>query len=169
MDVEFLSSGDDFDDLPVSYVIFITERDIFGKSRLAYHIERMNLTTGEPFEDGGHIIYLNSSYEQSGDNSELARLAHDFLCSDPDKMLLPIMAKTARYYKTNPKGVEFMCKSMEDRINAATASTAAAKTIEFALKMIVKGKLSLDEIAEYSGLSLDEIKALAEKNKPVAT
>lgn len=62
-----------------------------------------------------------------------------------------------------------MCKSMEDRINAATASTAAAKTIEFALKMIVKGKLSLDEIAEYSGLSLDEIKALAEKNKPVAT
>ena len=54
-----------------------------------------------------------------------------------------------------------MCKSMEDRINA--------KTIEFALKMIVKGKLSFDEIAEYSGLPLDEIKALAEKNKPVAT
>ena len=71
------------------------------------------------------------------------------------------MAETARYYKTNPKGVEFMCKSMEDRINA--------KTIEFALKMIVKGKLSFDEIAEYSGLPLDEIKALAEKNKPVAT
>lgn len=181
MDVEFLSSGDDFDDLPVSYVIFITERDIFGKSRLAYHIERMNLTTGEPFEDGGHIIYLNSSYEQSGDNSELARLAHDFLCSDPDKMLLPIMAETARYYKTNPKGVECMCKSMEDRINAATAAAAAAaaaaatakattaKAVDVAFKLIARGKLSLEEIAEDSGLSLDEVKALAEKNKPVAT
>ena len=56
-------------------------------------------------------------------------------------------------------------KSMEDRINAATA----AQAIEFALGMILKGKLSLEEIAEYSKLPLDEVKALAEKNRPVAT
>ena len=54
-----------------------------------------------------------------------------------------------------------MCKSMEDRINA--------KAIEIMTKMIARGKLSLEEIAEDSGLPLEEIKALAEKNKPVAT
>ena len=74
-----------------------------------------------------------------------------------------------------------MCKSMEDRINAATAAAAAAaaaaatakattaKAVDVAFKLIARGKLSLEEIAEDSGLSLDEVKALAEKNKPVAT
>ena len=96
MDVEFLNAGDEFTRLPVSYVIFITEKDIFEKGKLVYRIERMNVTTGEPFDDGEHIIYLNSSYKQDGDVSELAELAHDFLCNDPDEMYLPIMAETAR-------------------------------------------------------------------------
>lgn len=129
MDVEYLDSGDEFTDLPVSYVIFITEKDIFGENKLIYNIERMNVTTGKPFDDGEHIIYLNSSYKQEGELSELAKLAHDFLCSDPDEMYLPLMAKTARYYKTNEEGVEHMCKSMEDRIaKAAAAATATATT-----------------------------------------
>lgn len=66
----------------------------------------MNVTTGEPFYDGEHIIYLNSSYKQDGDLSELA---HDFLCNDPDEMYLSIMAETARYYKTNKKGRASAC------------------------------------------------------------
>lgn len=169
MDVEFLSANDEFTDLPVSYVIFITESDIFDKGRLVYRIERMNVTTGEPFNDGEHIVYLNSSYKQAEDGSELAELAHDFLCDDPDEMYLPIMADTARYYKTNPKGVEHMCKSMEDRIKATAAATAAETAVEIALKLIARGKQTLEEIAEDSNLPIDEVKSLAEKNRPVAT
>ena len=173
MDVEFLNAGDEFTDLPVSYVIFITENDIFERGKLVYCIERINMATGEPFNDGEHIIYLNSSYKCEGDVSELAKLAHDFLCNDPDEMFLPLMAETAKYYKTNSEGVEHMCKSMEDRINAATAAATVAattaKAIDMAIKMISKGKLTLEEIAEYSNLPIDEVKILAEKNKPVAT
>ena len=58
-----------------------------------------------------------------------------------------------------------MCKSMEDRINAMAAATA----IDIAIKMILKGKMTLEEIAECSNLPVDEVKILAEKNKPVAT
>ena len=169
MDVELLNAGDEFTDLPVSYVIFITESDIFGEGKLVYRIERMNVTIGKPFNDGEHIIYLNSSYKNEGETSELAELAHDFLCEDPDDMHLPLMAETARYYKENPKGVEHMCQSMEDRIKAATAAATAAQAIEIALGMILKGKLSLEEIAEYSKLPIDEIRSLAEKNRPAAT
>ena len=39
---------------------------------------------------------------------------HDFLCSDPDDMKTPLLAEKARYLKTDPKGVELMCKAMED-------------------------------------------------------
>ena len=39
---------------------------------------------------------------------------HDFLCSDPDEMYTELMAERARYLKNDPKGVDMMCKAMED-------------------------------------------------------
>lgn len=58
-----------------------------------------------------------------------------------------------------------MCISMEDRVaKAATAATAAAKANEFAAKLIAKGKLTLEEIAECSELPFNEVKALAERS-----
>lgn len=42
----------------------------------------------------------------------------------------------------------------------------AEEKISFALNMLAKGKLSINEIAEYSGLSLDKVKELASQ-KPV--
>ena len=41
-------------------------------------------------------------------------LMHDFLCSDPDDMLTPLLAEKARYLKTDPKGVDIMCRTMEE-------------------------------------------------------
>ena len=38
----------------------------------------------------------------------------DFRCSDPDDMQYELLEKGTRYLKENPKGVEFMCKAMED-------------------------------------------------------
>lgn len=62
-----------------------------------------------------------------------------------------------------------MCQSMEDRIKAETAAASAAQAIEIALRMIARGKMSLEDIAECCDLSLDEVKALAEKNRAAAT
>ena len=39
---------------------------------------------------------------------------HVFLCSDPDDMYTGMLAEKARYLKTDPKGVDIMCKAMED-------------------------------------------------------
>ena len=52
-----------------------------------------------------------------------------------------------------------MCEAM-DRIAEKRAVEAR---IENALKMIARGKLTLEEIAEDSGLSLEKVKELAEK------
>ena len=51
-----------------------------------------------------------------------------------------------------------MCKIMEDLNNKA----ARDKQIEIAKAMIETGKLSYEEIAQCSGLTLEEVKALAE-------
>ena len=46
-------------------------------------------------------------------------LMHDFGCNDPNQMKYEMMAEGARYWKENPKGVELMCKAMEDMRNEA--------------------------------------------------
>lgn len=58
MDVENLHSGQEFKELPDTYTIFITEQDFYGMNEPVYQIERINLATGKPFEDGEHILYV---------------------------------------------------------------------------------------------------------------
>ncbi len=47
-----------------------------------------------------------------------------------------------------------MCKSVEDYVEK--------KQVETVKRMIAGGKLTPEEIAEYSGLSLDKVRKLAE-------
>ncbi len=54
---------------------------------------------------------LNASYKGE---DPLGLLMHDFLCSDPDDMFTKLLAEKARYLKSDPKGVDLMCKVMED-------------------------------------------------------
>ena len=156
LDVEFLHKKQEFKDLPETYVIFITENDIFKKGKPIYHIERINTDTGEPFNDGEHIIYVNGAYE--GD-TEIGRLMHDFRCSNADDMYFELLAERTRYFKEDPKGVSYMCKLMEERVKE--------EDYQIALKMLVGGELPFDKIAVYTGLTLDEVKELAEENNIV--
>lgn len=110
MDVENLRKGQDFDELPETYVIFITENDVLGGNKPLYHVERINVTEGVEFGDGEHIIYVNGAYQG---NDDIGKLMHDFRCPDPDNMYYSIMGDSARYYKENLEGVSEMCREME--------------------------------------------------------
>lgn len=111
MDVENLGKGQDFNELPETYVIFITENDVMGRNKPLYHIERVDAETGVPFNDEEHIIYVNGAY--CGED-EIGWLMHDFRCSDPNDMHYIPMRNRAKYYKENQKGVREMCKEMEE-------------------------------------------------------
>ena len=149
MDIENLHSGQKFKELPDTYTIFIIEKDFYGQGKAVYPIERINLATGKSFEDGEHILYVNGEYR--GD-SAIGKLMHDFNCTKADDMNFELMANRTRYLKENPKGVSEMCKIMEDmRIESLK---------EVALRMLAAGKYALEEIANISGLSLDEVKKL---------
>lgn len=160
MDVDNLKEKQQFDKLPNTYVIFITENDFFGKGKAVYPIERMNLAIGEPFNDGEHILYINGAYENQDDNSDLAKLIHDFRCSKADEMLLSPLADRTRYFKETPEGVEYMCKAMEDRITD--------ERVRFAIKLLQRGKDTIEEIADLTGLTIDEIKEIQEQLNPVS-
>ena len=75
------------------------------------------------------------------------------------------MAERTRYFKENPEGVSRMCKIMEDMINETRNETLKESAVNTAKRMIADGILALEKIAEYAGLSLDEVKKLqADKN-----
>ena len=111
MDIENLDAAQDFRELPETYTIFITEKDFYGAGEPIYVVERMNLTTGKPFEDGEHILYVNGEYRGE---EEIGKLMHDFNCTNAKDMHFDLMADQTRYLKENTKGVSDMCKVIED-------------------------------------------------------
>lgn len=160
MDVDNLKAQKQFSALPNTYVIFITENDFFGKGKAVYPIERMNLATGEPFNDGEHILYINGAYENKDDASDLAKLIHDFRCRNADDMLLESLASRTRFFKETPELVEYMCKAMEDRITD--------EKIMIAARLLQRGKDTIEEISELTGLSTEKVQEIAEALKPVS-
>ena len=157
IDVENLHSGQEFKELPDTYIIFIIEKDFYGKGEPVYPIERINLATGKSFEDGEHILYVNGEYRGE---SDLGKLMHDFNCTRADDMNFELMAERTRYLKENPKGVNEMCRIMEDMRNESLKEGIKEGAINTAKRMLADGMLTLEKIAEYAGLPLDEVKKL---------
>ena len=165
IDVESLRPKEDFENLPITYVIFITESDVRGEGRVLYNFEWRDTETGKPLGDGAHIIYVNAAYHAEGDSSELARLMHDFRCSNPSDMNYELLAEKARFFKETEEGVSHLCKLNEEMRNEAAreAATEAAilEKIQTALNMLADGVLSHEKIAQYTGLTLEDVKELA--------
>ena len=110
MDMNTLNPGQDFDELPESYVVFITRDDILGYGLPIYHINKKIEELNENFQDEAHIIYVNSRKQE---DTELGRLMHDLHCKNADEMHSPVLAKRVHELKDTRKGVELMCHEME--------------------------------------------------------
>lgn len=96
MDANLLEKGENFEVLPETFVVFITENDVIGKGQPLYRIERCFLETGESFDDGSHILYVNGAYR---DESPIGRLMHDFSCTNPSDMYYGVLADRVRFFK----------------------------------------------------------------------
>ena len=110
MDARELAKGEDFSKLPETWVIFITENDIYGEGFPLYHVERIIEELQRPFDDGAHILYVNGAKR---DDTPLGRLMQDFFCENPQKMNYKELAQRADYFKAEAEGVHTMCELME--------------------------------------------------------
>ena len=157
MDATLLKKGDDFDNLPETWVVFITENDVIGKGLPLYPVERCFLGTGERFEDGSHILYVNGAYR--GD-TPIGKLMHDFSCTNAADMYYTTLADRVRFFKESKEGILIMCKVMEDMRKESLQEGLKEGAINTAKRMLADGILTLEKIAEYAGLPLDEVKKL---------
>lgn len=156
LDSHLLKLGEDYTKLGESYVIFITEKDVLKQGLPLYKIERTINMSSALFGDGSHIIFVNGQY--NGDDS-IGKLMHDFRCKNAEDMNYSVLADKVKYFKTDEGGSNAMCRMMEDMRN----ETAYAAKKDNALKML-KDNLPVEKVAEYSGLSLDEIEQIKKEN-----
>ena len=181
LDSKHLSKGSTTRSLPECYVIFITERDYFGRGQQIYHIDRIINETEEPFVDKQHIIYLNCEKE---DESELGKLIHDLLCSESDDMHSRVLAEAsdgAKGYGDLTMYITGICDNeeqllaqgqaigfevgkaagLEEGFESGKAEGKTQAIAELSLHMAQLGK-SPDEIATLLGISVEQVKDILE-------
>ena len=165
LDMNLLNPGDLFDSLPETYIIFITKNDVLGYNLPINHIRRRSNETGEIFEDGQHILYVNSKKQ---DNTELGRLMHDLHCKEADEMYSNILATRVHQLKETAEGVNQMCQELEEIYNEGVErgeqsgflrgeqSGELKKARETTLALLEMG-MSVKQIAKAVNLSVETI------------
>lgn len=98
---------------------------------------------------------MNASYK---DDTDLGKLMHDFRCINPDDMNYKVLSATAKFYKEDKEGLYIMGRVMEEMINDERKSIA--------IELLEIGKLSNEEVARCSKLSLEVVEELAKELQP---
>ncbi len=167
MDANMTSPGDNYADLPESYAIFITAQDVLKGNRPLYTIDRKIAELENiPFGDDAHMIYVNGAYQ---DESALGQLMQDFFCRDAASIHYEALAERVGYFKKDSKGVNHMCKIMEDLYKEGQEEGIQEGKkegcISIALNALKMSLLSHIDIAKMTGLTLDEVEDLAAQVK----
>ncbi len=161
LDMNLLNPGDLFDNLPETYVIFITKNDVLGYNRPISHIQRRIKETEDIFQDGQHILYVNSKKQ---DDTELGRLMHDLHCEEADKMYSNVLSARVQQLKETEEGVKTMCQELEEIYNegvergeqSGVQKGELKKARETTLALLEMG-MSAEQIAKAVNLSIETI------------
>lgn len=163
MDMNTLNPGQDFDELPESYVIFITRDDALGYGLPIYHVNRKIEEVSERFKDGTHIIYVNSGKQE---DTELGRLMHDLHCKNAEDMYSEILADRVYELKETQKGVEFMCREMEQIYSEGIENGEMQKAKETTIALAEMG-LPADKIAKAVKIGVDIVQKWIDESMSV--
>lgn len=167
LDQKVLDKGQDFEKLPNTYVIFITEGFALEEKENVIHIKRMMEHNKKDFNDGTHIIYVNAKNE---DESTLGKVLHDLTCRDSSKMNSQILKDALDYAKgkeSESMYIDGYCYNEKEVFDLGKEEGQIQgfkqgqehKALDIA-KNLFNLNLSTSEIATITGLSVDEIKAL---------
>lgn len=127
LDVSELEKGATFDELPETYVIFITENDVYRKGLPFYSVERVVTQTGQAFNDRLHIMYVNGKYR--GDD-DIGKLMRDFSCTSADEMTYNELAERVRYLKEDKGGEQVMVSRVVEEYGDGREAKGRAEGLE---------------------------------------
>ena len=153
LDSKMLKEGQPFKKLKDSYVIFIYRHDKFKKGLPVYHIDRYIRETGEIFEDGSHIVYVNGNYK--GDD-EIGQLMSDFHQVDPDNMHYKELSQGVKHFKEVEEGRDSMCEAVQEYAEKYADQRAIDTTINIVKNVIKNTNCTLDQALDVAGIQGEE-------------
>ena len=160
LDSRMLREGQDFKKIKNSYVIFIYRHDKYKKGLPLYHIDRYVKETGELFDDGSHIIYVNGSYKG---NDEIGRLMADFHQTNSEHMHYMTLAQSVKHYKETEEGRGQMCEAVEKYAEEYAKEYATNEKMISVKNLMENMKLTLEQALDAMGIQGDERTVIAER------
>ena len=178
IDSDALRKGTECNELPESYVIFITERDALGEGKALYDIERTVKGSGKSFGDGTHILFISADLADR--DTDLGRLMEDLRCPDPERMHYRELRDRVGHFKNDKEGRIEMSGEFE-RILNREIEKAVKETRESSLKegdeighrrgleegrkdmaksLLAEGSFPISKIAQLSKLSVGEVESI---------
>ena len=167
LDSHILKRNDNFSALPEAYIIFITENDLYEQNKPLYTVRKFFDCTDKNgkdllFEDGVHTIYVNGAYRG---NNAIGYLMHDFCTPKADEMYFREIAEKVRYHKQETQEVNQVCRAFEEYGNEVAAVREAETKAMVIENLLQQHKLSVEEIAEATNVSIEKVQELAQKRK----
>ena len=159
LDANITAPGDDYEQLPDTYVIFITENDVLGYGLPIYHLAQTIQENGKVLDDGAHTIYVNAANQS---DTQLGKLMADFRAQNYDDMYFGVLAKRAQYLKGDKEGVIKMCQFTEEVMNEGRAEGSLNEKHSVAAEMI-RRSMSVQLIQDITKLSLDRLQELSKE------
>ena len=161
IDLSILEKGDSYRNLKRSFVIFVCTFDLFGKGRHVYTFENrcvqdLDLSLG----DAATKIVLNTKGTMDDVSPEMKSLLNFIDGQKPEDNFTKELAKAVQSVRDNEKWrLDYMTLQMsyQEKFEQGLEQGLEQGKMESALRMIEAGKLSMDEIALYSGLSLEYV------------
>lgn len=162
LDADNLEKGAKFADLPETFVIFITERDVLKGGKQIYHIERVVKETGKNFGDGSQIVYVNGSMRGG---SALGDLMHDFFCRNASAIKSTLLATRTDFVKNNEKEVQGMSDFVERIVSERLDRMMAERETKTLLENI---RALMDTLHGTAEEAMNLLKIPPEKQKELA-
>lgn len=153
LDANISAPKDDYDKLPDTFMIMFADNDIFKRKYPLYHINRVIAETGQIFNDGSHIIYVNGQYKGS---DRLGKLIKDFHEKDAKKIYFRQLRQRADFFKNTKEGVQQMSDDMEKFGNEREAEGKLKNAISF----IRAGLTNLDAVIASGQMTPSEIEKI---------
>ena len=161
MDTNNLTSGEDFAQLPDTYVIFILDYDLRKQELPAYQVKRAFLEDHSDFDDGTRFIFVNGNYR--GDDP-IGNLMNDFHAEGAEQMKNAMLKERVEFFKETEEGQKEM-EGIEAKIakreraagRAEGKAEGKAEGIAEVAKNMLKFGESLGKVVALTGLTLEQV------------
>ena len=157
IDLNILEKGENYRDLKRSFVISVCTFDLFGEGRHIYTFENRCIQNPElSLLDGTTKIILNTKGIMDDVTPEMKRLLDFIDGKEPEDDFTRELDEAVQSVRKNEKWrLDYMTLQMNYQEKYEQGIEQGNK--QAALRMIEAGKLSYEEIAMYSGLTLEQV------------